>query len=123
FAYVFFFFQAEDGIRDFHVTGVQTCALPISAIGKIPIGTLCTGGSRLCGTEARCVHCTWQWMGKRKPLRPVESNRRRPGTTCGQPDSRTADADRKETEANGPATGGWPGCVRRAGRHRPLPDG
>src|SRR5690606_39485521 len=27
---VYFFFQAEDGIRDFHVTGVQTCALPIS---------------------------------------------------------------------------------------------
>src|SRR5690606_24629549 len=26
---VYFFFQAEDGIRDFHVTGVQTCALPI----------------------------------------------------------------------------------------------
>src|SRR5690606_32588891 len=26
------FFQAEDGIRDFHVTGVQTCALPISII-------------------------------------------------------------------------------------------
>src|SRR6266511_4504637 len=25
-----FFFQAEDGIRGFHVTGVQTCALPIS---------------------------------------------------------------------------------------------
>src|SRR5690606_27500242 len=24
-----FFFQAEDGIRDFHVTGVQTCALPM----------------------------------------------------------------------------------------------
>src|SRR5690606_34438530 len=29
----FFFFQAEDGIRDFHVTGVQTCALPISLRG------------------------------------------------------------------------------------------
>src|SRR2546426_3882 len=28
----FFFFQAEDGIRDYKVTGVQTCALPISAI-------------------------------------------------------------------------------------------
>src|SRR6266511_6082922 len=27
--FLFFFFQAEDGIRDFHVTGVQTCALPI----------------------------------------------------------------------------------------------
>src|SRR5690606_41101490 len=26
-----YLFQAEDGIRDFHVTGVQTCALPVSA--------------------------------------------------------------------------------------------
>src|SRR5690606_9517754 len=31
---VLFFFQAEDGIRDFHVTGVQTCALPILAWTK-----------------------------------------------------------------------------------------
>src|SRR5437762_8775366 len=31
FIYFFFFFQAEDGIRDTSVTGVQTCALPISA--------------------------------------------------------------------------------------------
>src|SRR5256885_152133 len=29
-AWVVFFFQAEDGIRDYKVTGVQTCALPIS---------------------------------------------------------------------------------------------
>src|SRR5688500_19273101 len=28
-----FFFQAEDGIRDYKVTGVQTCALPISFAG------------------------------------------------------------------------------------------
>src|SRR2546426_9902561 len=28
--FLFFFFQAEDGIRDYKVTGVQTCALPIS---------------------------------------------------------------------------------------------
>src|SRR6266566_9816310 len=28
---IFFFFQAEDGIRDYKVTGVQTCALPIYA--------------------------------------------------------------------------------------------
>src|SRR5690606_39349644 len=33
-----FFFQAEDGIRDFHVTGVQTCALPISR--TYPTGTV-----------------------------------------------------------------------------------
>src|SRR5215471_5008332 len=30
FFFYFFFFQAEDGIRDLYVTGVQTCALPIS---------------------------------------------------------------------------------------------
>src|SRR3712207_8410695 len=30
FMLIFFFFQAEDGIRDIGVTGVQTCALPIS---------------------------------------------------------------------------------------------
>src|SRR5205807_3012403 len=32
---VYFFFQAEDGIRDYKVTGVQTCALPIL---NLPIG-------------------------------------------------------------------------------------
>src|SRR5205807_6178591 len=36
----FFFFQAEDGIRDYKVTGVQTCALPISH------GRLSDGGGR-----------------------------------------------------------------------------
>src|SRR5699024_12221280 len=30
---IVFFFQAEDGIRDRNVTGVQTCALPILAVG------------------------------------------------------------------------------------------
>src|SRR2546426_3334703 len=30
----FFFFQAEDGIRDYKVTGVQTCALPIFEAGN-----------------------------------------------------------------------------------------
>src|SRR5689334_23679001 len=37
---IFFFFQAEDGIRDGTVTGVQTCALPIS---KGSISFLITG--------------------------------------------------------------------------------
>src|SRR5688500_20183584 len=32
---MFFFFQAEDGIRDYKVTGVQTCALPISITPKV----------------------------------------------------------------------------------------
>src|SRR5699024_3238824 len=40
-----FFFQAEDGIRDRYVTGVQTCALPISANPKVVA----------------------QWLGRRTP--------------------------------------------------------
>src|SRR5690625_5922135 len=36
---VHFFFQAEDGIRDGHVTGVQTCALPILAASAPPVMT------------------------------------------------------------------------------------
>src|SRR5688500_19259808 len=47
---LFFFFQAEDGIRAYKVTGVQTCALPISALlarhgagDDIPIGTVVAG--------------------------------------------------------------------------------
>src|SRR2546430_8191113 len=40
---MFFFFQAEDGIRDLTVTGVQTCALPICSAGwtifRYPEGT------------------------------------------------------------------------------------
>src|SRR5690348_17949950 len=35
FLFFFFFFQAEDGIRDGRVTGVQTCALPISAMALL----------------------------------------------------------------------------------------
>src|SRR5256885_9489981 len=39
--FLFFFFQAEDGIRDYKVTGVQTCALPICSN---------PGGATLSGT-------------------------------------------------------------------------
>src|SRR5262249_59528727 len=34
---LFFFFQAEDGIRDWSVTGVQTCALPICNINTVSL--------------------------------------------------------------------------------------
>src|SRR5256885_5261080 len=34
----FFFFQAEDGIRDYKVTGVQTCALPICSCPRLTGG-------------------------------------------------------------------------------------
>src|SRR5437016_13380829 len=58
---VFFFFQAEDGIRDWSVTGVQTCALPIykttgihtvyDAGGPADGSTYCGGAGRPCGTS------------------------------------------------------------------------
>src|SRR5688500_19681492 len=48
----FFFFQAEDGIRDYKVTGVQTCALPIYESAR----TSCTSkralGSALAASAA-----------------------------------------------------------------------
>src|SRR2546426_731443 len=52
--YFFFFFQAEDGIRDYKVTGVQTCALPISAQGPAAAdGGSDRGDGRLRGGGAR----------------------------------------------------------------------
>src|SRR3712207_8954157 len=48
----YFFFQAEDGIRDIGVTGVQTCALPISRVQVLaasfhePVGVQEQGGPR-----------------------------------------------------------------------------
>src|SRR5256885_10850015 len=41
----FFFFQAEDGIRDYKVTGVQTCALPIFEPSAAP-GFVLKAGER-----------------------------------------------------------------------------
>src|SRR3712207_7665865 len=41
----FFFFQAEDGIRDIGVTGVQTCALPISVKLAADADSLISGSS------------------------------------------------------------------------------
>src|SRR2546430_6140944 len=68
----FFFFQAEDGIRDLTVTGVQTCALPISEVADsaspvlrstrfaVTSGTTVPEGSRMtpitAPVEAVCAH-------------------------------------------------------------------
>src|SRR5690348_17650614 len=43
--FVIFFFQAEDGIRDGRVTGVQTCALPISGTTARPTCSAPTGAT------------------------------------------------------------------------------
>src|SRR6266702_24505 len=62
---VVFFFQAEDGIRDGHVTGVQTCALPIfpAAIAVAVALTMAIGG---------LVEVTFlRWLGKASVLRMI----------------------------------------------------
>src|SRR5690606_39445733 len=53
-----FFFQAEDGIRDFHVTGVQTCALPISRYHSLALGRDCVIGG---GGGAQTPRFCWAW--------------------------------------------------------------
>src|SRR2546422_10499246 len=47
-----FFFQAEDGIRDVAVTGVQTCALPISWTWAPPIAATCPNHAATLHREA-----------------------------------------------------------------------
>src|SRR5256885_13252733 len=54
----FFFFQAEDGIRDYKVTGVQTCALPIcGGQAQVPRSARavrpCAAGAGLCRKTRR----------------------------------------------------------------------
>src|SRR5256886_11306190 len=54
----FFFFQAEDGIRDLTVTGVQTCALPI-----------CVARSPACWPTATPTRSCSRWLVDRKSTR------------------------------------------------------
>src|SRR5690349_22454686 len=44
---IYFFFQAEDGIRDLYVTGVQTCALPILCVAGAGATWACARGAML----------------------------------------------------------------------------
>src|SRR5437870_8879858 len=66
----FFFFQAEDGIRDGHVTGVQTCALPIC---QKPHGAIRAAAAHLHPHgSVRTDEVTW-WT--EIDLRPAGGNR------------------------------------------------
>src|SRR5205085_9153949 len=71
-----FFFQAEDGIRDLTVTGVQTCALPIfyCHISRFSCGQLLNGkGNRQC---CPCLHVIDQRRNRDR------SEERRVGKEC-----------------------------------------
>src|SRR5438552_5608102 len=67
----FFFFQAEDGIRDDLVTGVQTCALPISA--RRASAAICASSTKAMGT-ATARNCS---AIRRSVERRITSSRRR----------------------------------------------
>src|SRR5256886_11400066 len=67
-----FFFQAEDGIRDLTVTGVQTCALPISDPRRIPGRRL--GVNRAFSCFPRSGECTLQ-NGSTRQTEPPGSTR------------------------------------------------
>src|SRR5690349_22595262 len=66
----FFFFQAEDGIRDLYVTGVQTCALPISlSIRGSRIRHICSAGDSFVNLRSRTIASrTWLGVGQTPPL-------------------------------------------------------
>src|SRR5699024_11955295 len=64
-----YFFQAEDGIRDRHVTGVQTCALPISIQFSFHASVVCNCGASL-GRHPESLHYS---TGRRFRTGEVES--------------------------------------------------
>src|SRR2546425_8663086 len=89
----FFFFQAEDGIRDKLVTGVQTCALPICRHDREcqppPQGPRATRRSanhhpdERAGGAGRCVvHSTRVPVPPREPYGSERSEERRVGKEC-----------------------------------------
>src|SRR5690606_40365607 len=76
---LFFFFQPDDGIRDFHVTGVQTCALPISSRRATSIPELC---ARRDGQNGPRPHRRIGQPGRDRRGRGARSEERRVGQEC-----------------------------------------
>src|SRR5690606_40108764 len=100
-----FFFQAEDGIRDFHVTGVQTCALPISA-GKKGISAFIvptdTPGYEVVSVEHKLGQhssdtCALAFTNMRIPVENrLRSEERRVGKECRAREERESEKQNKE---------------------------
>src|SRR2546430_7813555 len=59
---IFFFFQAEDGIRDLTVTGVQTCALPIWPLSPDEKAMIAAAARRLDETAAKQLLGVQHWV-------------------------------------------------------------
>src|SRR5256885_7600392 len=91
-AVYFFFFQAEDGIRDYKVTGVQTCALPIcqaprkdlaalgivrAIAGQLDVQQIGQVGSGQCADMEAASEGRWRRHGQ-----VIRSEERRVGKEC-----------------------------------------
>src|SRR5690349_24546965 len=83
--WVFFFFQAEDGIRDLYVTGVQTCALPISIAPSCPSLSTTSEPSPQYAESGPSVPADIRQMRRPAGSRPKRSEERRVGKSvdCG----------------------------------------
>src|SRR5438034_6433620 len=82
FSYFVFFFQAEDGIRDHCVTGVQTCALPISSSrNRDPRAARSPCPARQWRSSARARRSFPQRTGASSGV-PPRSEERRVGKEC-----------------------------------------
>src|SRR5690606_41058234 len=80
--FIYFFFQAEDGIRYFHVTGVQTCALPISNMSNRLARRVRGGMVDVEYSSPRTSGCVEERkMNWRTPI-PTRSEERRVGKEC-----------------------------------------
>src|SRR2546426_6953268 len=85
---LFFFFQAEDGIRDYKVTGVQTCALPICAGGEDLIKIIDFGIASVDDRESASISSTlsgtWRYMAPEQfdGKTSQRSEERRVGKEC-----------------------------------------
>src|SRR2546430_8439309 len=85
-----FFFQAEDGIRDLTVTGVQTCALPICVTGSVVVNyntssrvkQFLWAGRMAAGEYVYCIQYAARQHQRRRGCRGARSEERRVGKEC-----------------------------------------
>src|SRR5690348_18246255 len=109
----FFFFQAEDGIRDGRVTGVQTCALPICL--QAPLGVWGCNGNHEIYADAEAMAQRLFAINGMTLLRHERSEERRVGKECRCRWSRER-LTQKGVEAGCPRGGAGGGGGRAGGR-------
>src|SRR2546430_7194026 len=118
----FFFFQAEDGIRDLTVTGVQTCALPIcSRCEGIRVRDRASGGGARCTSSRPCAarppRCCDGGAPDATTPRAARVRGSNPTGPCrARPGDRTPGRTRRAAERCAGRCSPWP--PRQPARHR-----